>query len=255
MTRIIQKDKLRVEIHDTRTAMGQASAAAIEKALVDHLAEHESCSMVFAAAPSQNEVLESLIASKAIDWSRVHAFHMDEYIGLDSSAPQLFANFLKKAIFERVPFASVNYLDGEAEDPEAEAERYSQLLRDHPIDIIVMGVGENGHIAFNDPPVADFNDPQIVKKVELDMDCKNQQVNDGMFESVDEVPPTALTLTIPALMSGTQAFCIVPGPTKANAIQAMLEGPIEESCPASILRTHERAVLYLDVDAAAKLAE
>lgn len=252
MTRTLQKDKLKVEIHETRTAMGQASAQAIEAALVDHLDKNDSCSMVFAAAPSQNEVLESLIASDRIDWTRVHAFHMDEYIGLDKSAPQLFANFLKKAIFERVPFASVNILDGHA-DPEEEAKRYSDLLRKHPIDIIVMGVGENGHIAFNDPPVADFNDPHLVKPVELDDACLNQQVNDGMFETVEDVPPTALTLTIPALMSGKKAFCIVPAPTKANAIKAMLEGEIDESCPASILRTHENAILYLDKDSASKL--
>ena len=206
--------------------------------------------MIFAAAPSQNDVLASLVADKSIEWNRVNAYHMDEYIGLDKDAPQGFGNFLKEHIFGLVPFKNVNYIDISAVDPEREADRYAMLLAENPTDIVVMGIGENGHIAFNDPPVADFNDKRLVKPVKLDEICRNQQVNDGCFKHIDDVPTHAMTLTVPALMSAPYQFCIVPAPTKAKAVYETLNGNIDEHCPASILRTKENAVLYLDADSA-----
>ncbi|NLB77541.1 MAG: glucosamine-6-phosphate deaminase [Clostridiaceae bacterium] len=205
---------------------------------------------MFAAAPSQNETLEALCADSGIEWSRVNAFHMDEYVGLDASHPAGFRNFLRRAIFERFPFKKLYLLDGNAIDPEKAAEEYEESLRAHPLDICLMGVGENGHIAFNDPPVADFNDPKLVKVVELDLPCRQQQVNDGCFKTIEDVPTHALTATIPALLGAARLFCSVPGKTKATAIRAMLEGEISSECPASVLRRHTGASLYLDKDSA-----
>ena len=178
---------------------------------------------------------------------------MDEYIGLAADAPQGFGNFLREHLFGLAPFRTVNYIDITAADPEAEAERYAAILRDNPPDIVVMGIGENGHIAFNDPPVADFADPRAVKPVKLDEVCRQQQVNDGCFASIDAVPTHAITLTVPTLVSAPKLFCIVPAPTKAKAVQATVEGEIGEICPATILRTQKNAVLYLDPDSAALL--
>jgi glucosamine-6-phosphate deaminase len=177
---------------------------------------------------------------------------MDEYIGLPDSAPQAFGNFLVDKIFGKVAFKSVNLIDSSS-TPEAECARYSELLRSHPCDIVVMGIGENGHIAFNDPPVADFSDPEIIKPVKLDEICRNQQVHDGCFEKLSDVPTHALTLTCPTLMSAKYKFCIVPAPTKANAVYDMLNTEVSVACPATILRKSENAVLYLDADSSAKL--
>ena len=246
------KDRLQVHIYETREQMGVAAALDIERAIVSVLEKKACCNMIFAAAPSQNEVLASLIVSDKVDWSRVHAFHMDEYIGLPEDAPQGFANFLRNALFNRVPFGSVNCMDSTAE-PEQEALRYTKLLADNPTDIVVMGVGENGHIAFNDPHVALFDDPVRVKSVELDNTCRMQQVHDGCFTRIEDVPKLALTLTIPALFSAQQVFCIVPAKTKAHAVKTMLEGPVSEACPASVIRRHSAAVLYLDKDSASDL--
>ena len=249
----LKKDLLTVNIYDSRDEMGKAAGADIKACILKLLAEKETINMIFAAAPSQNEVLASLAEDKEIPWNRVNAFHMDEYIGLSADAPQGFGNFLKAAIFGRAPFKSVNYINISATDANAECERYSKLLAENPTDIVVMGIGENGHIAFNDPPVADFNDPKKVKPVALDEICRQQQVNDGCFATINDVPKTAITLTCPTLFSGDYLFCIVPAPTKANAVKATVCGEIGEACPATILRRHKSAVLYLDPDSSALL--
>ncbi len=251
--KIYNVDRLDVKIADTRLEMGRVAAEDISAKILELQKEKAEINIIFAAAPSQNEVLASLIENKDIDWTKINAFHMDEYIGLAKDAPQGFGNFLKNAIFGKVPFKSVNYINGGAEDISAECERYAKLLKDHPVDIVCMGVGENGHIAFNDPPVADFNDTEVIKKVELDSICRNQQVNDGCFKSIDEVPTHALTLTCPTLFAGKNLFCVVPAITKADAIKAMLKNEISTACPASILREHTSAVLYCDKDSSSKL--
>ena len=188
-----------------------------------------------------------------IPWNRVNAFHMDEYIGLPRTAPQGFGNFLMEHIFGKVPFKSVNLIDCETTDPEAECARYTALLQENPVDIIILGIGENGHIAFNDPPVADFADEKLVKIVELDEICRQQQVNDGCFAALELVPKTAMTLTCPVFIRAPQLFCIVPAITKAKAVKRTLEGSICEECPATVLRKHENAVLYLDAASASLL--
>lgn len=250
----LQKDKLQIYVCDSRADMGKKAAEDIREAVKKVISEKGSCNMIFAAAPSQNDMLAQLISFEDIDWTKVNAYHMDEYIGLASDAPQGFANFLRNAIFDRVPFASVNCLNSEA-DPKEECVRYSTLLEENPTDIVCMGIGENGHIAFNDPHEADFQDKSLVKIVTLDEVCRMQQVHDGCFEKLDDVPKQALTLTIPALVCPAKVFCVVPAKAKAEAVKNTVHGPIEESCPASILRTHECAGLYLDQDSAGLLEE
>ena len=247
------KDKLVVKIFPTRREMGKQAASEIKDKIVELLKSKNYINMIFAAAPSQNEVLQSLAEDKDIDFGKINAFHMDEYIGLAKDAPQGFGNFLRAHLFGLVPFRSVNYIDCSAESPRDEAERYSKLLQEYPVDIVVLGIGENGHIAFNDPPVADFSDKLAVKQVKLDEVCRQQQVNDGCFGSLDEVPSHALTLTIPALTKASYMFCVVPALTKAKAVKETLEGEIGTHCPATVLRNHPNAVLYVDSDSASLL--
>ena len=247
------KDLLNVKIYSSRDEMGVAAAADVKAAILRALGSKDSINMIFAAAPSQNEVLANLANDKDIPWGRVNAFHMDEYIGLDKNAPQGFGNFLRDHIFGIAPFKSVNYIRIDAPDAEEECKRYSDLLAENPVDIVVLGIGENGHIAFNDPPFADFEDTKLVKTVKLDEVCRNQQVNDGCFASIDDVPTHALTLTVPALMSGKELYCIVPAKTKAKAVFETINGAITPDCPASVLRTHACAKLYLDPDSASLL--
>ena len=250
----MKADKLQVNVYDTRAAMGAAAARDIKNKFCELLATKPQINVIFAAAPSQNEVLASLVADQDIDWSRINAYHMDEYIGLAADAPQGFGNFLRAHLFDQVPFASVNLIDITAKDADREAARYGALLDQNLADVVVMGIGENGHIAFNDPPVADFHDTQTVKAVKLDEICRNQQVNDGCFAAIDQVPTHALTVTVPALTRAPYLFCIVPAPSKAWAVRETLTGSIDEHCPASVLRTHDNAILYLDRDSAAQLA-
>lgn len=251
---MFKKELLTIEIHPTRNEMGQKAARDIEAAICAVIAQKGSCNMIFAAAPSQREVLATLASSAEIDWNRVHAFHMDEYVGISPTAPQGFAKFLRDALFEQAKPGAVEYLNCTA-NPEEEAKRYTALLKQFPTDVVVMGIGENGHIAFNDPHVADFNDPAAVKIVTLDEKCRQQQVNDGCFANLEDVPKTALTLTIPTLVAAPQVFCIVPAETKAQAVFHTVNGPISEACPASILRRHASATLYLDADSSSLLNE
>lgn len=251
--RYFKVEKLQGYVFATHDEMGKFAAYDIASMMKAMLALKTSINVMFAAAPSQNDMLAALAADPAIDWSRVNAFHMDEYIGLPAEAPQGFGNFLRNAIFDKKSFASVNFIDATATDAQQEALRYEQVLKENPLDICLLGVGENGHIAFNDPPVADFHDSKLVKVVELEQKCRMQQVNDGCFNNIDEVPTCAITVTIPALLSASAMFCVVPNERKAEAIAAMLYDPVSTACPASILRTHEAVKLYLDDGAASML--
>lgn len=245
MIKEFKTDKLQTKIYSDRAAMGEAAASEVISKINELLVSRDFVNIIFAAAPSQNEFLAAL-ANSSLNWSRVRAFHMDEYIGLSAGASQGFGNFLKEKIFEKLPFAVIHYLNGNATAPEDECKNYAALLQEYPVDIVCMGIGENGHIAFNDPPVADFNDKQLVKIVELDQACRQQQVNDGCFASIDEVPTNAITLTIPALMAARYIYCMVPGPTKAEAVFNTLNQGIIEQYPSTILRRHDEAILYLD---------
>lgn len=240
-------EKLRVEVYPDRRAMGAAAAEQAIARIKQLQREKGELRMIFAAAPSQNEFLASLVAAEGIDWSKITAVHMDEYIGLPEGAPQSFSRFLRDKLFDLVRPGTVHLIDG-TKSAEEECRRYAALLGEKPIDIVCLGIGENGHIAFNDPPVADFNDPHLVKIVELDLPCRQQQVNDGCFPQLSDVPTHAITLTIPALVSASHLFCMVPGPTKRQAVTETLSGPSGTHCPATVLRTHSDCTLYVDTE-------
>lgn len=240
----LQVDQLKVEVFPDRTAMGAAAAATIADEMRRVLAAQQGLRMSFAAAPSQTEFLAGLAAAEGIDWSRVTAFQLDDYVGLPPGDPQRFSTFLKTKIWDTVRPGTIHAIG--AADAEAECRRYAALLAEAPVDIVCLGIGENGHLAFNDPPVADFNDPALVKVVELDDPCRQQQVNDGCFPTFDDVPTHAITQTIPALLAGNFLVAVVPGPAKRNAVRQTLRGPISTACPASILRTVSNCTLYLD---------
>ena len=251
LIKTINTEKLTTYVYETRSEMGKAAGKAAAEAINGIIAKKGYANVIFAAAPSQNETLAALLAEE-VDFSKIHAYHMDEYAGLGLEDEQSFARYLSDHIFSRAPFASVNYLPARLDADEA-CEAYADLLRKNPPDVVCMGIGENGHIAFNDPPVADFNDTKLVKKVALDDTCRMQQVHDGCFPTFDDVPKYALTLTVPALMSAAHLICTVPAPTKANAVKAMLEGEYGEVCPATALRRHSSARMFLDKDSAAKV--
>jgi glucosamine-6-phosphate deaminase len=228
--------------------MGRQAASDVASELRSRLAIQHRVRMIFAAAPSQSAMLEALIREHGIDWSRVSAFHMDEYLGLAEDAPQRFGAWLSQALFDRLPFAEVHLLSG-GDDPSQSADAYAQKLNEAPIDLVCLGVGVNGHLAFNDPP-ADFHDPASVKTVRLDETCRQQQVSDGCFNTLEEVPRSALTLTMPRLLASHRIYCCVPGSQKRKAVVRMLEGAIGPDCPATALRLHPRCVLYLDPETA-----
>lgn len=239
-------DHLHVFTYRSRIGMAQDAASMAAAEIVSMLKTQPVVNIVFAAAPSQSEFLDALVGYAEIDWSRVNAFHMDEYIGLPPHSPQSFGNYLKQRIFSKVPFRGVHYMVDEPMLPGQVCDRYARLLTQFPPDMVLMGIGENGHIAFNDPPVADFNDPFPVKVVDLDSICRQQQVNDGCFSDLSAVPRQAITLTIPTLLKAKKIFCIVPGKTKAQAVFNTLNRPVMEDYPSTILRTHKSAKLFLD---------
>lgn len=246
-------DKLKVEVYPDRRVAGKRAASVVSDRIVKLLGGQEEVRMIFAAGPSQNEFLEELSGAGGVNWSGVVAFHMDEYVGLKNDAKELWGTFMKERLFGKLNFKATHYLNPEPGDPEQECERYAGLIKEAPIDIVCMGIGENGHIAFNDPAVADFNDPRIVKIVDLDEICRQQQVHDGCFASVDRVPRQAMTVTIPAMMSARFLSIVVPGPTKSGAVRDSLKGEISTRCPASVLRRHDEAVMFLDVRSAAEV--
>jgi glucosamine-6-phosphate deaminase len=247
-------DSLKVQVFEDRAQAGRAAGRDVARAIAERQQATGRANVIFAAAPSQNEVLASLVADKSVDWERVVGFHMDEYLGLGPDHPASFRRYLQEHIFRLVgmPDERLRMISGERTDRIlATCLEYEQVLKDEPTDIVLAGIGENGHIAFNDPPVADFIDPVLVKVVRLDHACRVQQVNDAScFREIDDVPTHALTLTIPALLRAAVLAVVVPGPRKANAVLATLKGPIGEACPATALRQHPGATLYLDRDSA-----
>ena len=247
-------DALRVLVYENRAAMGVAAYELYKQKVQQMMAgRKENVRAIYAAAHSQSDFFDALVSDREIDFSRIDAFHMDEYMGLGDDAPQNFGNFLKNIIFSKQNFNTVNYVNPSANDIGAECKRYEQLLREAPLDIVSLGIGENGHVAFNDPHEARFYDPQWVRETSLDVVCRQQQVNDKEFAHLDEVPETALTLTIPALMSCQTVIGVVPDVRKAKAVYETLNGPVSEACPASILRIHNDATLFIDKDAASLL--
>ena len=246
-------DSLRVVVHEDRARMGRAVAAEVARAIAARQAVAPRVNMVFAAAPSQDEFLAGLVAYAGIDWTRVVGFHMDEYLGLGPDHRASFRRYLQERLFRWTNLTGdrLRLIPGEEADrPLRTALAYEQRLLDEPVDIVCAGIGENGHLAFNDPPVADFLDPVLVKVIRLDAACRRQQLHDGCFDRLEDVPTHAYTLTVPALMAAPVVSVVVPGPRKAEAVLATIRGPIGEACPSTALRNHPGAILHLDRESA-----
>jgi glucosamine-6-phosphate deaminase len=244
---------LRVQVHDDLDALAAQAAADAAGALRAAVADRGEAAVMLATGNSQLAFLARLATHDDVDWSRVTAFHMDEYVGVSPTHPASFQRYMRERVGDRLPVKQFHYLAGDTDDPAAEAQRYEALLRSHPLDLCCCGIGENGHLAFNDPPVAHFTDPADVKVVRLEDASRRQQVGEGHFATIDDVPTHAITVTIPALLRARRVLAIVPEARKAPAVHAALEGPITTACPASILREHADATLYLDRDSAGSL--
>lgn len=242
-------DKLKVAIYDDSISLGKASADFVEEKLTESIDQNGAANLILATGASQFSFLEAL-KEREIDWQHITVFHLDEYKGISDQHPASFRKYLKERILDEVMPKKIFFLNGDAKDLEKEMETYSRALRTHPIDVACIGIGENGHIAFNDPPVADFNDPKLVKLVTLDDACRNQQLGEGWFPTFEDVPEQALTLTITAIMQCKAISCVVPDSRKAKAVYNTLYGKVSTKCPASILRQHANTRLFLDLHSA-----
>ncbi|HXK02576.1 MAG TPA: glucosamine-6-phosphate deaminase [Verrucomicrobiae bacterium] len=252
--RIFACDRLEVRIYPNREEAGAAGAAVAAGMIRESIVRDGRVAVVLASAVSQDPFLASLRAQKGIDWPKVTAFHLDEYAGMSATHPASFRRFQHERLIDHVPIGAFHELGGDAADLDAECTRYAALLRDARPSLVALGIGENGHLAFIDPPVCDFQDPLDVRQVELDEICRRQQVHDGAFARVEDVPTRALSLTVPFFLRVPRALVFVNGANKAAAVKAAVEGPISEQCPASALRRHPAATLFLDPAAASRLA-
>lgn len=251
--RSFNADQLPVHVFAGQEDVALYMTLAVREALSEAIARHGSAAAILATGNSQIRFLRHLVELGGVDWSKVTLFHMDEYLGVPAEHPACFRRYMKERVESLLRPRVFHYLGGDALLPFDECDRYTSLLKAQPIDLCCMGVGENGHIAFNDPPVARFDDPHWVKPVKLDDDCKMQQVRESHFPSLEAVPPYALTLTIPALLSARRVLCLAPEKRKAVPVRNLVEGPVATSCPASILRTAPHATLLLDTDSASLL--
>ncbi|HEY53993.1 MAG TPA: glucosamine-6-phosphate deaminase [Caldilineae bacterium] len=248
-------DQLIVRIYPENDAMGKAAAESAAAIIRRAVVERGIANIILASANSQLSFLHALREIPDIPWAAVNVFHMDEYLNLPPGHQAGFSLFLRQHLLEHVPFGTFFPVPGHAADAEIACRGYESLLRAHQIDLCCLGIGENGHVAFNEPPVADFDDPLWVKVVPLDEASRRQQVGEGHYPSLNEVPTHAITLTIPALRAAREMLCIVPEERKAQAVRETLLGPISTSCPASILRQTPHATLFLDYEAAGKIPE
>lgn len=243
---------MEIHIFDDKATMGEAAANRAAAGLNAAIRDRGAANLILATGASQFEMLASLV-EQDIDWSKVTAFHLDEYIGLPASHPASFRKYLKERFADKVPdLGRFYYVDGEAPDPEAECRRLGEIIRQHPIDVACIGIGENGHLAFNDPP-ADFDTEEPYIVVELDEACRRQQLGEGWFPTLEDVPARAISMSICHIMKSRLIVCTVPDTRKAGAVQRAVEGPVTNKLPASILQVHPRCHLYLDEPAAALL--
>lgn len=247
-----QIESLKIEIYASRQEAGAAAAEAAAAELKRLSRQNESIGVVFATGASQLDMLRRLIKIPGLSWDRIHGFHMDEYIDIRSDHVASFRRYMRQELTERVPMHSFCEVDGNAQDPAKFCREYAEALRAANPQLCLLGIGENGHLAFNDPGIADFNDPTDMKVVALDEECKQQQVAEGWFPSIKEVPTQAMTLTIPALLRVPKLIASVPGSRKARIVNRVLRDPISTACPATILRTHPDATMYLDEESAAE---
>jgi len=249
----LRVDRLGVEIYPTQEEMAQAAAVAAGEWLRRVLSEKERAAVILASATSQIRFLDRLIRQPQIDWSRLTFFHMDEYLGIPEDHPASFRRFIRERVAEKLPQAAFHYIQGDSPEPLRECRRYCDLLHNQPIDLCCLGIGENGHIAFNDPHVANLRDPHTIKLVQLDEACRKQQVGEGCFPDLNAVPQYAFTITIPGLMRARRIIGVAPERRKAKAVKNALEKEVCKDCPASVLRQHPNAALFLDADSASEL--
>jgi glucosamine-6-phosphate deaminase len=250
----LQVGTLKVRIYETPQTAGMAAAQAAATALHELAARFSiNFGVIFATGASQFFMLEALTSIPDLPWSRVIGFHMDEYEGLETRHFASFRRYLREHLTQRVRMREFSEIDGNQADADLQCRHYAEKLRESNPQLCLLGIGENGHLAFNDPPVADFDDPVDMKLVELDEHCRRQQVAEGWFKNIDEIPARALTLTIPTLFRVPKLILSVPGPRKATIVRRTLEEPITTNCPATILRTHPDATVYLDLQSAAEL--
>lgn len=245
---------MKIDITDSKIEMGQHAANMAAEKICSAIAERGEARVIFASAASQFEFIEALIAHKEIDWSKVCGFHLDEYVGLSADHPASFRRFLKERLLAKLPcpVKSFTFVGGDAPDTAAECARLEAAIREKPVDLACIGIGENGHIAFNDPP-ADFETDAAYAVVALDEVCRMQQVGEGWYPNLDAVPTHAFSMTVPQILAADTIVVIVPDDRKAKAVSMAVDGPITNMCPSSILRTHPRCTLFLDKPAASLL--
>ncbi len=246
-------EALKIEIHPDSAAAGAAAAQAAGRILRELEKAGSEIGVIFATGASQLNTLDALTRIEGLPWGRVNGFHMDEYIGLDADHPASFRRYLRERLTGKVEMEAFHEIDGSAPNPEHTARAYAEMLRAANPQLCLLGIGENGHLAFNDPGVASFTDPLDVKIVDLDAECRQQQAAEGWFPSVNDVAQSAITLTIPALFRVPKLIVSVPGRRKAKIVRRALTEPISVGCPATILRTHPDATLYLDAESASEL--
>ena len=246
-------DLLPITIYQTNEELGQAAAAEAAEVIGRAIRERGLANVILATGNSQLTFLAALRQESGIDWGKVNVFHMDEYIGIDPNHPASFPNFMRKHLLAYVKPLAFYPVDGQRKDVEAVCSEYAKLLRTHPADLCALGYGENGHLAFNDPPFADFDDPVWVKTIKLALASRQQQVGEGHFRRLEECPTHAISLTIPALLAAKRVLAIVPEARKAPAVERALRGPISVDCPGSILRKTPHAHLFLELASAERL--
>lgn len=245
---------LKVQVYPTSGDLAIAASQEAGKFLATVLKAKGIATVMLAAGNAHIEFLRNFVRNSGVDWNRVVFFHMDEYLGIGLFHPASFRRYLKQRVERKVQALQFNFIEGDALYPINECERYARLL-EGPIDLCCLGIGENGHLAFNDPLVADFADRLSVKIVKLDKNCRKQQVGEGHFRRIEDVPQYAITVTIPALCRAEKMVCVVPEARKAKAVHAALESPISTSCPASILRKKVGATLFLDQESSKLLTQ
>jgi len=241
-----------IKVFPTKTEMAAAAARQAADALRRALHARGKANVIAATGASQFEFLDALVKAPGIDWSRTVFFHLDEYVRVPATHPASFRRYLRERIVEKVRPGQFHFIEGDAADPKAEAARVGALIRDHPIDVAFVGIGENGHLAFNDPP-ADFETREPYLVVSLDEACRRQQLGEGWFPRLEDVPARAISMSIRQILDAAEILCIVPDARKARAVHDCLEGPVSPQHPASILQRHPGTTVYLDAASAALL--
>lgn len=248
-----QVDALSVLVYNDEAEMVQNVALQVQEYLQNCIKRQGKAAVILATGNSQIQFLHALITLGGVDWSKITFFHLDEYLGINAEHPASFRRYLRDRVEKRTNPAAFHYIEGDTMQPLEECDRYTKLLQAQPIDLCCLGLGENGHLAFNDPAVACFDDPHPVKLVKLDNVTRQQQVNQGHFPTLESVPQYAFTLTLPTICAAKKIVCLAPEQRKASVVKELLVKPLSTALPASILRKQPQASLFLDLDSASEL--